>query len=139
MYKLTEHGVIHLESGAFIPNSVENKQWRIYQLWLKEGNTPEPLFDRQEMISKKIGEIRTKSLMKRGKIQFLEHISLLILEQLSLLSKSILTLEEQQRLDGNNTNINRILAIFSHEKQLVRDLKNSDEPENFDTKQGWPE
>lgn len=42
-YKLTKEGVQDTETGAFIPDDPDNRDWRQYQAWLKEGNKPEPM------------------------------------------------------------------------------------------------
>lgn len=43
-YKLTNNcGVHDTEKGRFIPDSSSNKDWRAYQKWLAEGNTPDPV------------------------------------------------------------------------------------------------
>ena len=42
MYKLTASGVRRLSDNVDIPNNSANKDWRKYQKWLDEGNTPEP-------------------------------------------------------------------------------------------------
>ena len=41
-YKLIEVGVIRLDDGAHIPDDSRNRDWRVYQDWLAEGNTPLP-------------------------------------------------------------------------------------------------
>lgn len=41
-YQLIAGGVIRLEDGAFIPDDTLNRDWRAYQNWLGEGNTPDP-------------------------------------------------------------------------------------------------
>ena len=41
-YKLTRGGVIRLDDLAHIPDTSANRDWREYQDWLAEGNTPEP-------------------------------------------------------------------------------------------------
>ena len=42
-YKLTLHGVIDTERNATIPNDPDNTDWQIYQEWLAEPNTPDPV------------------------------------------------------------------------------------------------
>lgn len=41
MYKLIEGGVIK-DGGLFVPESAGNRDWRDYQSWLAQGNTPDP-------------------------------------------------------------------------------------------------
>ena len=41
-YKLLENGV-QRSDGASIPDCDGNRDWRAYQEWLAEGNTPEPM------------------------------------------------------------------------------------------------
>ena len=42
-YKLLTNGsVCDTETGAFIPNEPKNRHWQEYQVWLGEGNTPDP-------------------------------------------------------------------------------------------------
>lgn len=43
VYQLTENGVQRLSDKAFIPECEDNRDWQAYQVWLAEGNTPEPL------------------------------------------------------------------------------------------------
>ena len=50
-YKLSSTGIIRSD-GACIPNSEGNRDWREYQEWLADGNTPEPEFTEQELIDK---------------------------------------------------------------------------------------
>ena len=42
MYKLVANGVVRQTDGAFIPNAETNRDWKQYQLWLGQGNTPDP-------------------------------------------------------------------------------------------------
>ena len=41
-YKLTDNGVFRVTDGAFIPDAPGNKDWKEYQRWLGQGNTPDP-------------------------------------------------------------------------------------------------
>lgn len=41
-YKLAPGGVIRTADRAQIPDSPGNHDWRIYQAWLRAGNTPDP-------------------------------------------------------------------------------------------------
>ena len=42
-YKLTDSGVQRPEDGACIPDCVGNRDWDEYQIWLTDGNTPDPM------------------------------------------------------------------------------------------------
>lgn len=35
-------GIIRTSDSMFIPNAPGNKDWDEYELWLAEGNTPDP-------------------------------------------------------------------------------------------------
>ena len=69
-YKLTDSGVQNIETTSFIPDDMENRDWRNYQNWLKgigperpDGepgeplgtgpNTPDPQFTSEELEAKK--------------------------------------------------------------------------------------
>lgn len=44
MYKLTNTtSIIRIADNAIIPADLSNSDYRQYQLWLSEGNTPEPV------------------------------------------------------------------------------------------------
>lgn len=53
MYKLTKDGVKNLETMAFIPNDLKNRDWLRYQKWLAKGNTPESEFTADELTVQK--------------------------------------------------------------------------------------
>ena len=42
MYKLTKSSITRLSDNASIPFAVGNTDFDAYQVWLSEGNTPEP-------------------------------------------------------------------------------------------------
>ena len=48
-YKLTEHGVKDLETGACIPFCEGNRHFTEYMEWCAEGNSPEPRFTAEEL------------------------------------------------------------------------------------------
>ena len=54
-YKLASNGVIRSD-GASIPNSEGNRDWKEYQSWLADGNTPEPQYTEQEIIDREQNE-----------------------------------------------------------------------------------
>jgi len=60
-YKLMDSGV-RRSDGACIPEAESNRDWKMYQEWLAEGNTPEPQYTEQELIDKaqseEIGQLR---------------------------------------------------------------------------------
>ena len=42
-YTLSESGVTRASDGASIPEDDRNRDWRAYQEWVTEGNTPDPI------------------------------------------------------------------------------------------------
>jgi len=42
-YTLAEFGVTRTNDGASIPDDDRNRDWRAYQEWAAEGNTPDPI------------------------------------------------------------------------------------------------
>ena len=54
-YKLSGNGVKRSD-GASIPNCDGNRDWKEYQKWLAEGNTPDPEFTEQEIIDREQNE-----------------------------------------------------------------------------------
>jgi len=42
-YRLHTSGVIDIENRKGIPADPENADWQEYQVWLGEGNTPDPI------------------------------------------------------------------------------------------------
>ena len=41
MYRLRKNGVIRLSDNVNIPDDLKNRDWRKYQAWIAEGNTPD--------------------------------------------------------------------------------------------------
>lgn len=48
-YKISGNGVQDTETTAYIPNDQGNRHWIEYEVWLSEGNTPDPEFTAQEL------------------------------------------------------------------------------------------
>lgn len=48
-YKIIGTGVKDTETEAFIPNDQGNRHWIEYEVWLSEGNTPDPEFTEEEL------------------------------------------------------------------------------------------
>jgi len=55
-YKLMGDNGVKRSDGACIPNCDDNRDWRLYQEWLSEGNTPEPQFTPEEIAAKALAE-----------------------------------------------------------------------------------
>jgi hypothetical protein len=63
-YKLQSTGVLR-EDGAYIPECMENSDWREYQDWIAiEGNTPDPRFSPEEVQANALASIRAQRNMK---------------------------------------------------------------------------
>ena len=61
-YKLVTNGVLRQTDGAFIPDAENNRDWKDYQVWLGQGNTPDPadvvdpwVAGRRERIARRAG------------------------------------------------------------------------------------
>ncbi len=85
MYKIQKDGsgVIRLADMACIPECKDNTDWREYQAWLAEGNTPLPAYTpeeleakqkadeeaaREKLIADKMRELAISELKKEGKL-----------------------------------------------------------------------
>lgn len=42
LYELTKEGVRNTVTNQWIPDDIRNKQWRLYQEWLNQGNVVDP-------------------------------------------------------------------------------------------------
>ena len=62
LFKLTNQGVIRLNDGASIPDNMENRDWRKYQNWLADGNTPEPADTPPTLPPKSAAELTAEEL-----------------------------------------------------------------------------
>ena len=75
-YRLTEDGIQNLETMAFIPATIKNKDWRRYQKWLEKGNEPEaklskPVMvvdEKEEKVKAKMRELAIGELIKTGEL-----------------------------------------------------------------------
>lgn len=67
-YKLLLNGVLRLSDGATIPDSIDNRDWKEYQEWLKtEGNIPAPRQSLPEAVSERkqaVNALREQKLVK---------------------------------------------------------------------------
>jgi len=78
MYKLkADGGVVRLSDNANIPPSNLNKAWRDYQVWLAEGNTPDPEFTPEELLAaskaKRMADLeRSASIMKKNRARLVD-------------------------------------------------------------------
>ena len=69
-YKLSGSGVQDTGSKSYIPPSINNAHWRVYQEWLGEGNTPDPEFTQAELdIEAARGEIAIKDTLIRERMR----------------------------------------------------------------------
>jgi hypothetical protein len=57
MYKIVSSGVQRLSDGAFIPMSMENRDYREYAAWLAEGNSPLPRVTHEERKEERLREM----------------------------------------------------------------------------------
>ncbi len=58
-YKLVRGGIQNKETMAFIPDNLDNRDWRKYQAWLAEGNIPDPEFTQAELDVQKQKKLRS--------------------------------------------------------------------------------
>jgi|TARA_R110000823_G_scaffold207721_1_gene338248 hypothetical protein len=54
--------ITRLSDGANIPPTEENMDWRAYQQWLSEGNTPEPAETAEEIATREQQEINASAI-----------------------------------------------------------------------------
>lgn len=64
MYKLKRGGVVRIADGANIPDYEHNADWREYQEWLAQGNTPEPEYSGPELIELKRRAIESEAVRR---------------------------------------------------------------------------
>ena len=50
-YKLMGGNGVKRSDGACIPNCADNHDWKEYQEWLAEGNTPEPQYTLEDRLA----------------------------------------------------------------------------------------
>lgn len=55
--RLEESGVIRIADGAAIPADESNRDWRAFLEWQNEGNTPDPQFTPEEMVTQQRQEL----------------------------------------------------------------------------------
>jgi hypothetical protein len=76
-YKLISIGVMRIVDGAFIPPDNKNLDWRDYQKWIADGNTPlpkdpDPLPTQDEIdatAAKQYGKLTTLKGMTPSQVQ----------------------------------------------------------------------
>lgn len=60
MYKLATNGVVRLDDAAFIPADPANRDWRKYQGWIADGNSPQPAQNLDEVKTAKWEAIKAE-------------------------------------------------------------------------------
>jgi hypothetical protein len=114
MYKLMPNGVMRSD-GACIPSTSANRDWREYQRWLAEGNTPDPEYTEQELIDKAQSEEITqlKQDLKGALVwQFRMIIELFeLLKQSTSITNADVDPEILQKASAWITKLNRLKEI----------------------------
>ena len=80
-YKLNRHGgVVRARDKAFIPECLDNVDWREYLEWVTKGNTPDPaetpeeatareeVVTQEKLIVDKMRELAVTELKREGKL-----------------------------------------------------------------------
>lgn len=67
-YKLQSYGVLETESASYIPDDINNPDWKEYLVWLSEGNVADPEFTQTEIemqgLADKIQELKNEGLSR---------------------------------------------------------------------------
>ena len=60
LYKLKEVGVWKRDPGVGFNDTPDNPYWAEYQIWLDDGNTPDPIIEVDDVLHPKLGELKTE-------------------------------------------------------------------------------
>ena len=113
MYRLLNKGVLKLSTNECIPDCDENYHWKEYLKWRENGNIPDPQYSLDDYKNIKISEVNGMSLK--------------------------LCCNSNDVDEWDPVSIKKYLkAVRVFAKTLKEKIKNSDDPNSINIRDGWP-